>query len=81
MAKTLRTPADMLRLMVRNMGDVREDFNDRFTLAELVAIYRAHLLAEWDLSPDQWSPRQVQEAIRGIVPRWTDDGQAVEGGE
>jgi hypothetical protein len=33
-----RTPAETLRLIVRNMGDVPEDFNDRYSLQELISL-------------------------------------------
>lgn len=70
MAPPTRTGADTLRIIVRNMDNTTEDLNTRFTVAELIAIYSAHLASEWDFYPDQWEERQIQEAIQGKVPRW-----------
>lgn len=49
---------------------MRESFNDLFTIAQLVNLWRALHLCEWDISPDEWSPRQVNEALCGIVPQF-----------
>lgn len=65
-----RTGANTLRAIVRNMDATRESLNDRFTVPELIAIYSAHLASEWDIYPDQWEERQLQEAILGKVPHW-----------
>lgn len=68
-----RSGADLLRLIVRNMGDCRESFNQRFTAFQLVKLGIAHLASGWDLLPDQWEERQIREALRGKVPRWSND--------
>lgn len=68
-----RSGADELRLIVCNMDCSREGFLDQFTAEQLVTLYRAHLACGWDFLPDSWTPRQVREALRGIVPMWDDD--------
>jgi hypothetical protein len=67
------TGGDELRLIVRNMDSTRESFNDSYTTEQLIQIYRMQLASEWDFYPDQWTARQVREALAGKVPRWTDD--------
>ncbi len=70
-----RTPAETLRLIVRNLNDTPEDFNDRFTLEQLIAIGRAHLASEWDIPPERWTQSQLVDALTdGRAPEWHDDG-------
>ena len=65
------TGMEQLRAMVRLFDDCRESFNDRFTVVELAAIYRAHIASGWDIYPDEWADFQVQNAIKyGTVPQW-----------
>jgi len=61
---------DELRHMVRNFGNVNENFLAHHSTAELLQIHRAWLASGWDISPEAWTDRQVREAKRGIVPRW-----------
>lgn len=68
-----RSGADELRIIVRNMDATTEGFNDRYTAEQLIQIYRMHLASEWDIYPDDWTSRQVREALKGKPPRWTDD--------
>ena len=65
-----RTGAEELRLIVSNMNTTSETFNDRYTLEQLVQIGRMLLASEWDIYPDQWTDRQVREALKGIPPQW-----------
>lgn len=67
-----RTPAEMLRIIVRNMDYTNEDFNERWSIEQLILIFRMHLKCGRDFFPHSWTERQVQEALRGIVPRWND---------
>lgn len=71
------TGAECLRRIVRNMDACRESFNDRFTMAELIAIHEAFLSSGWDIYPDQWEERQVQEALQGKPPRWNEDERPI----
>lgn len=69
----IETGADELRLIVRNIDATRESFLERFTAEELLQLFRMQLASGWDFYPDQWTARQVAEALRGVVPTWTDD--------
>lgn len=64
---------DVLRDAVTAFGWCNETFNQRFRVEDLLIIRRCWLAAEWDFFPDQWTQRQVKEALKGIVPRWTTD--------
>lgn len=64
------TGVDELRKAVNVINGMRESFNDRFTIAQLVNLWRALHMCEWDIAPDEWSGRQVNEALRGIVPQF-----------
>lgn len=59
-----------LRLLVANFNGCHETFLDAFTARELLKLHEAHQRCIWDFPPDQWAPRQVFEALRGIVPQW-----------
>lgn len=59
---------EKLRRLVGIFDSCSEDFLDRFTREQLLKIYDAHMQCAWDLYPDQWSDRQVKEALRGVVP-------------
>jgi hypothetical protein len=37
-----------------------------------MAIYRAFKAYGWDIPPDRWDTRQVEEAIKGRVPTFDD---------
>jgi hypothetical protein len=67
-----RSGADLLRLVVRNMDGNSEAFNQMFTAAELLQIFTMQLASAWDFSPDEWTTRQVREALAGKPPRWDD---------
>ena len=70
---TARPHIDHLRLMVRNLDHCNETFNQQFSYQELWLIHRAWMLSGWDIYPDQWSERQVREALNGRPPEWDDD--------
>jgi hypothetical protein len=67
------TGAAFLRLLVQNLGACREGFLDPFTVEQLIQIGRMHLISPWDFYPDQWTARQVKEALAGNAPHWTND--------
>lgn len=67
-----RTGAEELRLIVSNMDATREGFNDDKTVEQLIQIGRMLLASEWDIYPDQWTRRQVREALKGRPPTWDD---------
>lgn len=66
------TGAEFLRLLVQNLNACNETFLDPFTAEQLIQIGRMHLTSPWDFSPDQWTNRQVREALKGIAPHWTE---------
>jgi hypothetical protein len=59
-----------LRRMLRVFNDCVEDFNMRYSFDELVKLYRAFRACGWEITPDEWTDRQVKEALRGKVPTW-----------
>lgn len=64
---------EKLRRAVRILDNNSESFNYRFTAHELLAICEALLRSEHDISPSEWTDRQVREAIKGIPPKWGED--------
>ena len=64
---------DRLRALVRRWGSVNETMCQRFTLRELCDLDRMWMLSGWDFYPDQWTERQVREALKGRPPQWDDD--------
>jgi len=73
------TGAEEIRLLRSNMDATAESFNDRFTAAQLLQINRMLVLCEWDVMPDQWSARQVREALKGKPPRFDEQMRPVYG--
>lgn len=66
-----------LRLMVRNFDGCSETFNQHYSIDELVMLHRAWMFSGWDISPDRWSARQLNEALCGVAPRWDDNENPV----
>lgn len=64
--------AEELRGLGRWLDSQRESFLDSFNLDELFCLWRAWKRSEWIFTPDQWSERQVAEALLGIPPKWND---------
>lgn len=64
------TGAEEMRLCVSNMNHTMEGFNDRYTAAQLIQINRMLVASEWEVFPDQWTKRQVKEALAGKPPQW-----------
>lgn len=68
------TGIEKLRLLVSNANYCNESFNEQFTIEELIKIHRALALCAWDILPDSWTERQIQEALElGRVPTWNND--------
>jgi hypothetical protein len=61
---------DTLRKAVNVFNNCNESFNDAWTAEQLLAIYRAYQKCGWDITPDQWEPWQVQDALQGKAPIW-----------
>lgn len=65
-----------LRRAVNLFNNCREDFNQQFDdPADLLKLWHAFSICGWDITPDQWEPRQIYEALKGIAPRWDDREQ------
>jgi hypothetical protein len=64
---------ERLRRMVRAFDRNSEEFNQAFTMDELLTIHRAWMLSGWDIWPDRWTERQVMEALAGKPPNWDDN--------
>lgn len=64
------TGIDTLRAVVRYFDAQNEAFCQGFTPEQLVQLYRMSLASGWDFYPDQWTSRQISEALAGVVPRW-----------
>lgn len=48
-----------------------------FSVDQLIQIRRMWLASEWDFFPDQWTSRQLLEALAGKPPRWDDKERPV----
>jgi hypothetical protein len=63
-----------MRHMVKNFDCMREGFNESFTMGELITLHRSWMACGWDFYPDRdWTGKQVDRALRGIVPTWDND--------
>jgi len=68
---------DKLRKMVNCFDYCRESFNERFSVKELSSIFDAQTKSDWCYLPDEWTERQVLDALKGIVPQWDEEGNPV----
>jgi hypothetical protein len=79
------TGIEELRACVEALNNCREDFlnpeRDTMSAEQLLKIWRMWQESgkTWDIWPDQWTKRQVKEALRGVVPRWNAQGKPVYG--
>ena len=64
------TPIEMLRHMVDSFNACNESFMDDKTIPQLLTIYNAWMRSGWDIYPDEWTTKQVEEAMEGIAPDW-----------
>ncbi len=52
-------------------GDCNYGFVCKYTAEQLLKIYRIHKKTGWDIYPDSWEERQIQEALHlDKIPRW-----------
>jgi hypothetical protein len=73
MKNTLYDGIDQLRSAVRLFDNCNESFNQRFTGEELLTLWRMYRECGWDIPPDDWAPRQIEEALEhNAPPRWDD---------
>ena len=68
---------EKLRSVMTMFNRCSESFNQRFTIEELCQLHSMALESEWDFYPDQWSTRQIKEALEGMVPQWDDNEQPI----
>lgn len=61
-----------LRYAVRLFDSCNESFNDAFTEHELLQLSQMFCVCGWDIPPDAWTERQLEEALAGIAPKWDD---------
>ncbi len=64
---------ELLRYSVRLLDSCLETFNQKYSAEELLKIAEMMQKSEWDIYPDAWTARQVKEALKGVVPQWTDE--------
>lgn len=62
-----------LRKAVNAFSGNGETFNAAYTAEELILIWRAWRASDWDIYPDQWEDRQIEEALEGTPPQWDQD--------
>ena len=65
-----RTGMEQMRVIVAALNGCRESFLDQFTIPQLIKLYKAWLNSKWDFMPDEWTDRQVKNALRGKAPMW-----------
>ena len=72
--RPIRTCAiDDMREAVKAFSCLNETFLQSFdTVEQLLAIRKAWRGCAYDICPDEWTDRQIDEAIRGKIPRWRD---------
>jgi hypothetical protein len=61
-----------LRAAVRLLDNCLEGFNDCLSAEQALALYRAHKASGWDITPDNWTMRQVIETLWGKAPQWSE---------
>lgn len=67
------TGHEKIRDMERAFSYTKMGVIERFEVVELLQIRRMWLASEWDFFPDQWTERQLSEALMGKPPRWDDN--------
>lgn len=66
---------ELVRYAKRLFSDCNETFNQKYTADQLLKIADACSQSRWDIYPDEWEERQIQEALCGIIPDWEEDGE------
>lgn len=61
---------EKMRRAVNAFSYCNEAFLMRYNILELMLLHLAMVNCKWDFLPDQWTNRQVREALKGIVPCW-----------
>lgn len=71
------TAIERIRHLANVSGDVRESLWDDLTRDQIFAIFDAWMASGWDFYPDQWTERQLQDALAGIVPQWDNNEEPI----
>ena len=56
---------EALRQAVNLFSNCTESFNERWTPAELLALFEAYARSDWDIPPDQWTEEEIADALTG----------------
>ena len=71
---------ELLRRVVKLFDYCNETFNSRYTPEELMSLARICWASGWDFFPDQYTHRQLHEALKyGRLPTWDDNERPVYG--
>lgn len=74
------TAIETLRHISSAFDYCNETLLQRYTIEELLKIYDAWMRSEWDFYPDQWTTRQLGDAIKkGRAPTWSDSEEPTYG--
>lgn len=71
--KEPRKGMELVRYAVRLLNGCQETFNDSLTAEDAIKIADAMQRCAWDITPDRWEPKQVRQALAGIVPEFRQD--------
>lgn len=70
---------DRVRRAVKAFAACDESFLQRFQIVELMQLHRAWVHSEWDFLPHSWTPRQLEQALRGMAPNWDENERPIQG--
>jgi hypothetical protein len=69
---------DELRRAVRMLSCVNETFNQQYNASDLLKIVDCWARSTHDISPDQWTEKQLRNAVcMNKAPSWDDKEQPV----
>lgn len=68
---------DGLRNMVKQFNYCNETFLQKYSIQELIKIGKALSKIEWDYLPDQWTEKQINDALNDRVPQWDSEGNPI----
>jgi hypothetical protein len=69
---------DQLRRAVRLLDYCIESFNQEYSAEDLLKIVDAHSQSTHDIMPDQWTEKQLRDAVcMNKAPDWDDKEQPV----
>lgn len=66
------SPVDQVRRCARWLESFNVDAVEGFSATELLRMWRAAMLSDWDFTPDRWTSVQRREAAQGFVPDWVE---------